>query len=386
MSSALRSLQIGKSWLPEAGANGLDRMFYGLYRSLPKVGVAVDAIVAGSEDVQSEAVEAGTGAVRSFAPESVRLSRRLYRARATAHSRYQQVDPDLIACHFALYAAPLLDLLSDTPTVFHFHGPWASESAAEGEPALKTQLKAWLERRTYRTADRFIVLSEAFRDVLCSNYAVPADRVRIVPGGVDADRFAVDRSPQASRRRLGWPIDRPIILSVRRLARRMGLSNLIAAMQPVVRHHPNALLLIAGKGPMRSNLEDRIDALGLRENVRLIGFVPEADLPYAYRAADLSVVPTVEHEGFGLITAESLATGTPVLVTPVGGLPETVRGLSRDLILADSSRDAIGTGLRRALDEPASLPGPDRCIAYARSRFDWPAIARQVRTVYEEVA
>jgi len=165
----------------------------------------------------------------------------------------------------------------------------------------------------------------------------------------------------------------------------MGLSNLVAAMEEVSRQHPEALLLIAGKGPLRDELSTLIQSKNLEQNVRLLGFVPEEDLPFAYRAADVSIVPTIEHEGFGLITIESLAAGTPVFTTPVGGLPETVSDLSDELILPDASTSALQDALLSVLDGTVSLPDPDICQRYAQSRFDWSVIARQVRSVYEEV-
>jgi glycosyltransferase involved in cell wall biosynthesis len=149
--------------------------------------------------------------------------------------------------------------------------------------------------------------------------------------------------------------------------------------------HPEALLLIAGKGPLREELSTTIRENDLENHVRLLGFVPDDDLPFAYRAANFSVVPTTRHEGFGLITIESLAAGTPVLVTPVGGLPETVTGLSDDLVLPDASTDALRSGLAAGLGKQLNLPTPDECRRHTRSRFDWPVIAREVRTVYEEV-
>jgi len=356
-------------------------MFYSLCEHLPSVAVEVSGLVAGSEAIGTQS----SGRVQAVAPDSAPLYSRLFRTRTAARPLLKRESVDLVACHFALYGAPLLDQLGQTPTVIHFHGPWAAESASEGESQLKTRLKAFLERRVYQTGDRFIVLSEAFRDVLCTEYGVSADRVRIVPGGVDADRFDIDASPSGARERLGWPTDRPIILSVRRLARRMGLSNLISAMEYVSARHPKALLLIAGKGPLRNELSAMIHEKDLENQVRLLGFVPDDDLPFAYRAANFSVVPTTQHEGFGLITIESLASGTPVLVTPVGGLPETVDGLSDDLVLPRASTDALQTGLAAALEEQLDLPAPDECRRYARSRFDWPVIASQVRSVYEEV-
>lgn len=380
MNQRLHAFQIGKSWLPEQGGNGLDQMFYSLSQHLPSVGVDVSGMVAGSDQIDRASAQ-----TRAFAPDTAPLYRRLYRARTVGRTVCRQKEIDVIACHFALYGAPLLDHLVRFPTVIHFHGPWAAESAVERENALSVRLKALVEQCVYRTGMRFVVLSDAFREVLCTQYGVSADRVRIVPGGVDADRFDVQASPQAARERLGWPTDRPILLSVRRLTRRMGLPNLITALEHVSQRHPDVLLYIAGKGPLREQLDEQIRANNLDEHVELLGFVPDDDLPFAYRAADVSVVPTTEHEGFGLITIESLAAGTPVLVTPVGGLPETVTDLSEHLVLPDASTGAIRDALVQALDGTLPLPSPERCRHYARSNFDWPVIAQQIRTVYEEV-
>lgn len=373
--------QLGKSWFSEQAGGGADRVFAALMRHLSGPSTSVRGVVVGSAPTLSE-----PGAtVSGIASETDGLWTRWRAVRRCVKNDFAVQSPDVVAGHFALYTAPVLDLLRDTPTVVHFHGPWAAESAAEGESLLKTRIKALLERLTYRSGHRFIVLSDAFRTVLCTRYGISDDRVHVVPGGIDADRFSLDASPSTARERLGWPTNRPIILSVRRLARRMGLSNLITAMERVVQAHPDALLLIAGKGPLREELAAMIEAKNLEQHVRLLGFVPEADLPFAYRAATLSIVPTVEHEGFGLITIESLAAGTPVLVTPVGGLPETVRNLSRNLILPDAETETVGTALVSALDGSLSLPGPEQCRHYARSRFDWPVIASKVRDVYVDV-
>jgi glycosyltransferase involved in cell wall biosynthesis len=175
------------------------------------------------------------------------------------------------------------------------------------------------------------------------------------------------------------------VLAVRRLVRRVGLDRLIDAIDIVRRHIPEILLLIAGKGPLRADLEQQIHDRDLANHARLIGFVPDDELPFAYRAADLSVVPTVAHEGFGLIVVESLAAGTPVLVTPVGGLPEIVAALSENLLLPNGQPETIADRVRQALDGTITLPSAKACRYYARDHYDWTVVARQVRNVYEEV-
>jgi glycosyltransferase involved in cell wall biosynthesis len=229
------------------------------------------------------------------------------------------------------------------------------------------------------------VLSEAFKSLLVRTYGVCAGRVCVVPGGVDVDRFDSPLSPADAREQLGWPPDRPILLAVRRLVRRVGLGPLVDAMQRVRVRVPDALLLIAGKGPLADELRARIRHHDLDDHVRLLGFVPDETLPAAYRAADLSVVPTRSLEGFGLVAAESLAAGTPALVTPVGGLPEVVRDLSPDLVTESASTAALRRRLVAALDGSLSLPSAAECRDFAAARYDWPVVAQRVRAVYEEV-
>ncbi len=377
----IKSLQIGVGWLPEEKGNGLDRVFYALTRNLPEAGVDVRGLVVGSSNVASDS----ENTVLSFAAKDESLRRRIGLLRSTLRDELRSNDFDVIASHFALFTYPVLKYIKDHPLVVHFHGPWSSESEAEGEGRLAVKAKWALERSVYKSAKRFIVLSDAFRDLLIENYRIDPGLIRKVQGGVQANRFDTGLSMMEARDRLGWPTDRPIVFVVRRLARRMGLENLIAAMVQVRREQPDALLHIAGSGPIRAELEDRIRAAELQDHVKLLGFVPDEDLPLAYRAANFSIVPTVALEGFGLITVESMAAGTPVLVTNVGGLPETVKDLSEDLILPDAEVKTLGNYVLDALAGRLTLPSSEACQAYVRERFDWPVIARQVRDVYAEV-
>jgi glycogen synthase len=313
------------------------------------------------------------------------LPGRLIGVRRAFHTLHQGWSPDVIAAHFALYAAPVADRLGEVPFIMHFHGPWADVSGEETFSSARTWLKNRLERSVYAKAERVIVLSEALRNVLCDQYGIDDRIVRVIPGGVDVDRFDVPQSRVDARKTLGWPVDRPIILSVRRLARGMGLERLIDAMCDVRRHVPEALLLIAGKGPLSEELQRRIDDRALSDHVRLLQFVSDEALPLAYRAADISVVPTVSLEGFGLTTLESLAAGTPVLATPIGGLPEVVATLSPELVLDGVEVTDFAEAITDSLLGRRKLPHEAACVDHVRQHYRWDGVARQVRGVYEEV-
>ncbi len=374
----MRILEVGMHWFPDGGG-GADRYFHGLVLELVGKDPWARAFVFG-EGRPDEA-----GPVRFLGSRKQSLPQRLRMLRKAIKKEISQGPPGriLIASHFALYASPLLDLLWRNSHVVHFHGPWAEEAAAEGEGSRSVFFKRGLERTIYASARRFIVLSQAFRDVLAGRYGVRENRIDIVPGGVQADTFNTGLSRAEAREKLGWPKDRAILVTVRRLARRMGLENFIDAIDRLRKREPAILAVLAGTGPLAAELADLVDRKNLKDYVKLAGFIPDADLPLAYRAADLSVVPSIALEGFGLVVLESLAAGTPVVVTPVGGLPEVVSALSKELILEGSSADHLAEGLATRLSALGKLPSETACQAYAKDNFDWPVIAKRVVGVYE---
>jgi glycosyltransferase involved in cell wall biosynthesis len=375
----IKSLQIGMHWFPER-AGGLDRMYYSLIGALPGAGVQVRGVVAGSPRVAADT----NGAIQGFGPAAQSLPLRLMAARRALRREVQTQRPDVISSHFALYTFPGLDVTRGIPQVSHFQGPWADESHVEGADSFGQRAKRYLEQTVYARSSRLIVLSDAFGKILTARYGIPQERIRVVPGCVNVDQFNLPLTQNEARLKLQLPLGRPIVLAVRRLVRRMGLEDLIDAIKEVKRREPEVLLLIAGKGRLEGELQKRIDDAGLTDNVRLLGFVPDQHLAALYRAATVSVVPTVALEGFGLITVESLASGTPVLVTPIGGLPEAVAGLSQDLVLPATGSKAIADGLSKALDGTLKLPDADACRKYARDNFDNPVIAKRVAAVYSE--
>jgi glycosyltransferase involved in cell wall biosynthesis len=292
------------------------------------------------------------------------------------------ISPDAVNVHFALYGLPVLLKFQDkVPMTLTFHGPWAMESAQEGDPKLIVMLKYFFERSFIRGCDRFIVLSKAFGTILHETYRVPWSKIHIIPGGVDTSHFQPNLNRQNARSQLNWPQDRPILFTPRRLVHRMGLDKLITALIQIKKHVPEVWLAIAGKGPLRDTLEQQVRDLNLEENVKFLGFLPDEDLPVAYQAADLTVMPSQSLEGFGLVLLESLACGTPALCTPVGGMPEVVEPFYPALVTQAADENAIAERLIDFLSGRLELPSREACREYAVSNFDWKAIAPRVREV-----
>jgi glycosyltransferase involved in cell wall biosynthesis len=164
----------------------------------------------------------------------------------------------------------------------------------------------------------------------------------------------------------------------------MGINVLLDAWSQVVAQLPGpARLLIAGNGELFDALNHKIGMLGLAECTTLLGRVDDATLVDLFRAADLGVVPTLEHEGFGLIVVEAGGCGTPSVVTDVGGLPETVADLDGSLVVPANDPDALASRLlSAALD--GELPSRSR-TRIAAEQFDWTRVAQLHLALYAEV-
>lgn len=190
------------------------------------------------------------------------------------------------------------------------------------------------------------------------------DRALVLRNGVELKLFQmVDRaSARASLNLTGFTL-----LSVGGLIPRKGHGLIIEALVDC----PDCSLLIAGGGPLRSELEDLAGRLGVRDRVRFLGDVPHAELPRIYSAADVMVLAS-EREGWANVLLESMACGTPVLATDVNGTSEVVQAPEAGLLLPERSAACLVQTLDRLRQ---NMPRREDTRRYAE-RFDWLQIAQ----------
>lgn len=371
---------VGMGWFPQS-PGGLNRYVYELLQALSHDSLADGGSVEYCGIDIPENRSNPNLLLTNLATDSSLLPQRLLSVfnRFSKRSIHQ---PDAINLHFSLYSMPILaQLPKHVPVTFTFHGPWAAESAQEGDSKLSVFLKRSVEHQVFRRCDRFITLSRAFADILHSDYGIPYSKIYTIPGGIDTATFQNNLTRQAARDYLHFPQQRPILFSPRRLVQRVGLDKLLEALILVKQYVPDVWLAVAGKGPQREALEQKTKTLGLSNNVKFLGYVSDKDLPICYQAADLTVVPSQALEGFGLILLESLASGTPVLSTPVGGMPEVLCPLDKNLVTHTITPVAIGDRLIQCLTGKLSLPSREKCRAYAVRNYDWNIIAPRVKDI-----
>ncbi|MBD2518625.1 glycosyltransferase family 4 protein [Nostoc sp. FACHB-973] len=371
-------LTLGLGWFPE-NPGGLERYIYELTHKLAANQDHIELCGVGLPDAELNSPIKLT----NLASVDTNICQRLWSIRQN-FQKTRTNKPDAINLHFALYSFPILDILpKGVPVTFNFHGPWASESKQEVvNKNLSLLIKHWLiEQTTYNRCDRFIVLSKAFGSILHQKYQVPWNKINVIPGGVDINWFQPNLSAQEACRQLGWPDNRRILFTSRRLVHRTGVDKLLQAIAIIKPRIPDIWLAIAGRGHIQAALQQQATELGLDDNVKFLGFLPDEQLPIAYQAAKLTVMPSQSFEGFGLVIVESLACGTPVLCTPVGGMPEILTEFSPDLITTSPEASAIAEKLEQALLGNIPIPSKEACRHYAVTHYDWNQVAQQVRNV-----
>ena len=326
---------------PDPGSGGTGRYVHETARRLVDRGHEVSVITRRRGNVPSHETLAGVDVFRydlSVAGERADdIARQLPRAARRVLQFVNQIRIDGVPDVVSLQG-PVTSLLvhlaadSDVPRCATFHSPWPTEYAIKTRDArgvarvrreLNVRLRRRIERRVLANAESAVTLSAYMGDTLDATYDLDLDRT-VIPGGVDTDRFHPDAGTYAP-----LDVDGPAVLTVRRLAERMGHDVLLDAFAAVADDHPDARLFVAGDGPKRGELERRAAERGIDDRTTFLGYVPDADLPAAYATADLFALPTTELEGFGLATLESLASGTPVVATPVGGTVEIAEEYER---------------------------------------------------------
>lgn len=269
--------------------------------------------------------------------------------------------------HFAYSALPLLrryPRVRDTPSLFHFHGPWYLEGRANRDGIARCLGKWATEWRVYRTRTLyFTAASHAFAEILQRSFGVDPELIKVVQPGVDTDTFKPgDRN--LARESLGIDHDQFVFACVRRLERRMGIDIAIRALSSLT----DGVLVICGSGNLDNELRNLVSELGLKSRVKFLGRVSDETIPQVYQAADVSVVPTVQLEGFGLVVLESFSCGCPVIASDVGGLSEALGPFKESWTVPSSNVSALASRMSQAMYDSPNASESSRLRSYAETR------------------
>ena len=240
-----------------------------------------------------------------------------------------------------------------------------------------------LNALTWRRQDHVIAVSEGVAASIAARMgsAVP---VTVVPNGIDVERFRPQpEEREAMRRRLGIEPGAPVVGTVAVFRVQKALHDWLAAARLVLQRRPDARFLLVGDGPLRAELEAAASAEGLSGSVRFAGL--QDDVRPFLAAMDAYLMTSI-FEGLPVALLEAMAMERPVVVTPVGGIPEVVRPDENGVLVPAGSPE------RAAEAVLALLADPERAARLARSArrtiaegFGARAMVRRVEAIYEEV-
>jgi glycosyltransferase involved in cell wall biosynthesis len=231
-------------------------------------------------------------------------------------------------------------------------------------------------RWTLSQADGVIAVSGALKEAMVA-LGVNPDKIHVIPNGVNTERFHQINREEA-RSKLNLPAGVPMVVSVGALIRPKGHLTLVRAFARIAPRHPDLKLYVLGEGPLRSELDSLVRELRLEDRVQLLGKRPNQELQQWFNAAEVSCLAS-EREGWPNVVTESLACGTPVVATRVGGIPEIIH--SRELgILVDPTVDSVADGLERAL----SKTWDREAISKQTRARTWATVAGEVEGIFSE--
>ncbi len=305
--------------------------------------------------------------------------------RADRHLRERVGDFDVVHDNQSL-GWGLLALRRRLPLVATIHHPISRDRKVELEAARgwrKLSVARWysfvgMQARVARRLPFVVGVSTVATDDTVTDFGIDPDRIRVVPLGVDTSTFSPSQQRVPGRIVAVASADKPL----------KGVAHLLDALAKVRVEHPDVELQLVSKVEPGGVTDRRLDALGLRDCVTVHSGLDAADIADLLRSAEIMCVPSL-YEGFSLPTVEALASGTAVVASRAGAIPEVV-GDGEDgepcaVLVEPGDAEELAAAVSALLDDPdrrAALGAAGR--ARALERYSWTSVAKATAAVYDE--
>ncbi len=282
-------------------------------------------------------------------------------------------------CHFTNFLAPVM---APCPYIVTIH-----DMSLFRHGGMHLRKSLWAVRTLLpmvaKRAAAIIAVSESARHEIVSVLGVPWEKVKTIHEAAGEGFRVLDQPAELRRVSAAYGLHDPFILSVCTIEPRKNLMRLLAAYARLRGAGRREQLLLAGQlGWKYEGLLREIDRLDLKSSVRILGYVPDADMPAIYNLAKVLAFPSL-YEGFGLPILEAMACGTPVLTSDCSSMPEVAGEAA--VLIDPRSRESLEAGLGRILsDEPLQDRLREAGIRRA-AQFSWSQAAAETTRLYEGI-
>jgi glycosyltransferase involved in cell wall biosynthesis len=280
------------------------------------------------------------------------------------------------------------------PFIHTVHGVLADEHIQSSEsvsPSLRMKLAnvfmlrlARIEKETAREATLIVTVSRYSAQRLVELYGVDEKKIRVVPNGVDPQRFKPTEDCEKIRDVIGGDSEH-VILFVGNLIPRKGLHYLIEAAKHVVKENRETKFVVVGDGPLKSHLTAYSKEQGVSDKFAFLGYVPEELLQRLYNCADVFASPSIQ-EGQGITLLEAQATAKPVVAFNVTAIKEVVKNGETGLLVKPDTHELADAILTLLSDKPLREKMGRSGRELVSKTFSWDVCAQKLFQVYSEAA
>ena len=266
--------------------------------------------------------------------------------------------------------------------MFHTIGAVKNDmKVGQSEPKLRLQTERYLANN----CRRIIAATTHERDQLVQYYAAAPENIGVVPCGVNLELF---KPMDKSAARLHFNLNgEKVLLYVGRMDPLKGVENLLHATRALKEYFPIKLVAVGGgdqSQPELKRLRKLSAELQIEDSVSFMGSMRQEELPPLYNAADVCVVPSY-YESFGLVALESLACGTPVVASRVGGISNVVRDGETGYILEENRPQFLTETIAKLFSNQSPCMNSAELIRETVEGFSWSRIAENMLPEYEEM-
>ena len=234
---------------------------------------------------------------------------------------------------------------------------------------------------TYESSE-VIVNSNYMKNEVQRLFGLPYDKINVIPNGVNLQLFSNVNVDYDFRRQYAMDNEK-IILYVGRLVYEKGIQNLIAAMPKILDRYHDSKLIICGRGGMIDELREQVKYLGIENKVYFAGYCDSKKMQKMYKCADVAVFPST-YEPFGIVAIESMLSGTPTIVSDVGGLNEIIEhGVTGMKSYAGNANSIADSVLSLLFDPKLCANISQNAIKKVKENYNWSKITDSTYYVYQ---
>ena len=234
---------------------------------------------------------------------------------------------------------------------------------------------------TYESSE-VVVNSNYMKNEVQRLFGLPYDKINVIPNGVNLQLFSNVNVDYDFRRQYAMDNEK-IILYVGRLVYEKGIQNLIAAMPKILDRYHDSKLIICGRGGMIDELREQVKYLGIDNKVYFAGYCDSKKMQKMYKCADVAVFPST-YEPFGIVAIESMLSGTPTIVSDVGGLNEIVEhGVTGMKSYAGNANSIADSVLALLFDPKLCANISQNAIKKVKENYNWAKITDNTYYVYQ---